>query len=225
MILRTAALAVGLALAGLIGLVAIFDGPDVYRDIARSSGITEAVFHAPPDLVWHTDLTGLVILHQRTLAYVLGEAPELPRLASTASPLFDDNERAHMADVRAVFGVTRVAFAAGVLILIVVLRTTERTRRVRLVRDAAVASGIGVALIAAVAAVAFEPVFLLFHQVFFPQGNFLFGPDSNLLVLYPEGYWYGVTLRIGITFAVATALVAVVATVTPRRAPRLDSRT
>jgi uncharacterized membrane protein len=56
------------------------------------------------------------------------------------------------------------------------------------------------------AALAFEPLFLAFHYVFFPQGNFLFDPaTSNLLRLYPESYWYGVTVRIGAGF-VAVAL-------------------
>ena len=35
---------------------------------------------------------------------------------------------------------------------------------------------------------------LLFHEVFFPQGNFLFDPaSSNLIRLYPDWYWQGIT--------------------------------
>ena len=218
--LRVVLLAIGFALVGLIGLVATFDGPDTYRDIARSSEVTEAVFHAPPDLVWHVDLNVLVDLHQRALAYVLGDAPLLPALAHTTAPLFDDNERSHMADVRAVFQLTKVSFVAGVLIVLGVLRWTVRPMRLRLVRDAAISAGIGVAAVAVMAVVAFDPLFMLFHEVFFPQGNFLFPPDSNLLVLYPDEYWYGVTLRIGFTFAAAMAAVALVATATLRQARR-----
>ncbi len=218
--LRVALLAIGFALVGLVGLVAAFDGPDTYRDIARSSGITEAVFRAPPDLVWHVDLNGVVDLHQRTLAYVLGDAPLLPALASTTVPLFDENERSHMADVRAVFQATKLAFVAGVLIVLAVLRWTVRPMRLRLIRDAAFSAGIGVAAVAVMALVAFDPLFMLFHEVFFPQGNFLFPPDSNLLVLYPDEYWYGVTLRIGFTFVAALAAIALVATATLRQARR-----
>ncbi|MEP7003327.1 MAG: DUF1461 domain-containing protein [Chloroflexota bacterium] len=218
--LRVALLAVGIVLTGLLGLVAIFDGADTYRDIARSSGVTQVTFHAPPDLAWYVGLEGLVDLHQRTLGYVQGDRSELPQFAATARPLFDDNERSHMADVRAVFQATKVAFVAGLLILAGVLRWTPRPFRVRLARDAAVAAGIGVAVIAAAAAVAFDPLFLLFHEVFFPQGNFLFGPDSNLLTLYPDQYWYGVTLRIGLAFVALMAALALAATVTLRQARR-----
>ena len=218
--MRVAALAVGLALAGLIGLVAVFDGPDTYRDIARASGVSEAVFHAPPDLVWHIDLNGLVDLHQRTLAYVLGDVPDLPPFATLPQPLFDADERSHMADVRAVFGATKVAFAVGLVVVLAVLRWTDRAARARLIRNAAMAAGIGVSVIGIAAAVSFDQLFLLFHEVFFPQGNFLFAAGSNLLTLYPDPYWYGVTLRLAITFIGAMALIAIGAAATLRRARR-----
>jgi Protein of unknown function (DUF1461) len=218
--LRTAAVALGLAVVGLIGLVAIFDGPDTYRDIARSSGVTGVSFHAPPDLVWHTDLNGLVELHQRTVAYVLGDAPQLPTFATTGQPLFDDNERSHMADVRALFGALKIAFVAGVVVVLGILGWTDRAARSRLVRDAAIAAAIGVSVVAVAAAVAFDPLFLLFHEVFFPQGNFLFPPDSNLLAMYPDPYWYGMTLRLGITFIGAMAVIAIASAATLRRARR-----
>ena len=216
---RVAVLAAGIMLVGLIGLVAVFDGPDTYRDVAQASGVDGAVFHAPPDLVWHVDLGTLVSLHERTLAYVLGDAPALPSFASTDRPLFDDNERSHMADVRGLFGATKVAFVAGLAIVIALLWRASG-ERIRLVRDAAIAAGIAVAAIGAVAAIAFDPLFLLFHEIFFPQGNFLFAPDSNLITLYPDAYWYGVTLRIALAFIVAMAAIAIVATATPRRPRR-----
>jgi len=57
-----------------------------------------------------------------------------------------------------------------------------------------------------VAIFAFEPLFLAFHYVFFPQGNFLFDPaTSNLIRLYPDWYWEGISLRVGLSF-IAVAL-------------------
>ncbi len=218
--LRVAALAVGFALAGLIGLVAVFDGPVTYRDIARSQGVEAATFRAPPDLRWTVDLNTLVDLHRRTLAYVLGSAPELPTFASTSRPLFDDDERSHMRDVRALFGALNVAFGAGVLLVVGALGWTGRPSHSRLVRDASIAAGVAVSVIALAAAIAFDPLFLLFHEVFFPQGNFLFGPDSNLLILYPDAYWYGVTLRIGLTFVAVMAVIAIALSATLRRSRR-----
>ncbi len=217
---RLALLAVAIAIGGLLLFVALFNGPDTYGDIARSSGRTGAVFRTPPDLVWSTDLIGLTDLHVRTLAYVLGRSAELPSFATTGRPLFDANERSHMADVREVFRLTGYTFVVALVVIAGLLRWTSRRERSRLVRDASVVAGAAVALIAVVAAVAFDPLFLLFHEIFFPQGNFLFGPDSNLLTLYPDEYWYGVTLRVGLGFVGLMAAGALALTATQRQARR-----
>ena len=137
--------------------------------------------------------------------------------------VFTPDEYAHMADVRQVFiGFQLAALVALVFGIVLLIRAGLRDRRSALVlaRDASIAGGAGAAILAVVAAAAFDPLFLLFHEVFFPQGNFLFGPDSNLIAMYPDQYWYGVTLRIGFTFVAATAAVALVATATLRQARR-----
>jgi uncharacterized membrane protein len=172
------------------------------------------------------DLGALTIWHNAWFRYVTGDAAEAP--FTFGARLFTADEYAHMADVRRVFIAFRVvAIAAGAVGLLQALRVARRgrTQAVVLIRDAAIVAAAGVAAIAVGAAVAFDRLFLLFHEVFFPQGNFLFGPDSNLLAMYPDQYWYGVTLRIGFSFAVATAIIATAATATLRRARRLDSRT
>jgi uncharacterized membrane protein len=74
-----------------------------------------------------------------------------------------------------------------------------------------------VAVIGVAAAVAFDPLFLLFHEVFFPQGNFLFAPDSNLIRLYPEWYWQGITAGVGASFIAVSLLVAGAAHIALRR--------
>jgi len=96
----------------------------------------------------------------------------------------------------------------------------RRRAAVLLIRDAGLAAAIGVAAIAIAAVVAFDPLFLVFHEVFFPQGNFLFPANSNLLAMYPDPYWYGVTLRVGLTFVAAMAVVAITSAATLRRARR-----
>jgi uncharacterized membrane protein len=70
---------------------------------------------------------------------------------------------------------------------------------------------VSVAIVAAIgvaAVLAFDPLFLLFHEVFFPQGNFLFAPDSNLLRLYPEWYWQGITAAVALSFIALAVMTA-----------------
>ena len=118
-----------------------------------------------------------------------------------------------MADVRAVFRGAEYAAALALFVLIFrVLRARRRGDALRLVRAGTLIAAGLVAIIGAAAAVAFDPLFLLFHDVFFPQGNFLFDPaTSNLLRLYPEWYWQGITAGVGLSFIAVALLVAGVA--------------
>ena len=55
-----------------------------------------------------------------------------------------------------------------------------------------------------------DQAFLLFHRIFFPEGNFLFGADSNLLRLFPDGFWFESSLAAGFLI-VLSALAATLA--------------
>ena len=56
-------------------------------------------------------------------------------------------------------------------------------------------------------AVAFEPAFLAFHAIFFPPGTFLFEPGSNLITLFPEGFWFDASLAAGATIFLSAAII------------------
>ena len=207
------------AVAGLVGLAIVWAQPGVYADIARAEGFDHATFRmvldGAPRPMRPQDLMDL---HAGWLRYVTGRGGPLG--GTTAFELFTAAERSHMADVRAVFIAAEVAALAATAVLFVQvawIRTRGRAALARLFRSAAIAAGVGVALLAAAAALSFDALFLAFHEVFFPQGNFLFDPaTSNLLTLYPDQYWYGVTLRIGVSFVAACVLIAAVAHATLR---------
>ena len=166
-------------------------------------------------------LDALTEWHNGWFAYVTGDAARPPVSFGAAS--FTTSEYAHMADVRNVFvGARIVAVVAAVIAGLLLALAWRRSPRAALllVRDGSVAASTGIAVVAVLAAVVFDQLFLLFHQVFFPQGNFLFGADSNLIAMYPDQYWYGVTLRIAVVFVAATAITAIGATATLRRTRR-----
>lgn len=186
----SAALAVG----GLVALTVLFSGDATYAEIVR------------PD-------QEKAELHRGWVAYVTGRSGAQP-----GSRAFTALERAHMADVRNVFIAAQIAAvlaAAG--LLWVAIRAWRRGTLARLVRAGAVSALVAVAIVGTIAAVAFDAAFLLFHQIFFPQGNFLFAPGSNLLAIYPESYFYGVTVRIGASFLALAGVLAVVSHVAVRR--------
>lgn len=214
--------ALALATWGLVQLVYVFDGEGPYRDLVVAEAPAAVVLPLRSGGTWHLSREGLVVIHRATLAYVLAEV-SAPPVGPDGSPLFSDDENAHLADVRTVFGEVRIAWAAaGLLLLALIVRARRRRELARPLRDGAVLAAAGVVVVGIAAAVAFEPLFLAFHEVFFPQGNFLFDPaSSNLLAVYPERYWYGVTIRVGATFVICAAVVSGLATLAlrARRAP------
>jgi len=128
-----------------------------------------------------------------------------------------------MADVRRVFIGAEIAAVCGLAAIMILGRAVARRGSASvaaLARDASVIAAAAVAVLGIAAAVAFDSLFLAFHELFFPQGNFLFPPDSNLIAMYPDQYWYETTIRIGAAFVVAMAVIAIASAATLRRARR-----
>ena len=207
--------AIGLMLAGLVIMALLWSGGQPYRDMARENGVDEITFRVlPPDEgTWVMTVDAVVsMLHEPWSQYVTGGSDEPPRFDR---PLFSSDEYAHMTDVRRVFDGAKLMVPAGLFVMLVRLqraRAIGGAAALRLARAGSLVAAALVAAIGVVAVFAFEPLFLLFHEIFFPQGNFLFDPaTSNLVRLYPDWYWEGVTLRVGLSF-IAVALAVVVGT-------------
>jgi hypothetical protein len=211
--------AVGFAMAGLVLLALLWSGVDPYIDMARANNADRATFidHTTGDSV-AMELGPLVQQHRLWSTYVTGGIPDPP----PPGRFYTADEISHMADVRRVFDSVKILIPAGMFVM--ALRMQRARARglaslLRLIRNGAIAAGVTVAVVGGVAAVAFDAAFLLFHRVFFPQGNFLFDPaTSNLLRLYPDWYWQGITFRIGLSFSGLSAAVEGAAAVGLRRA-------
>ena len=141
-------------------------------------------------------------------------------------PLLDERERSHMGDVagfvRILGAIVLVAAVLAAVMLAWLRREPRRQGRVMLLA----AGGIGaVAVVLALAfAVAFEPTFLAFHAIFFPPGTYLFPTDSDLITLFPEGFWFDASLAAGGTVLLAAVLVSLVGLWRWRRAERSPDR-
>lgn len=217
--IEVALFAIGFAMAGLVLLALLWSSAGAYADMAQAAGAESATFidHATGENVV-MGLGPLVQQHRVWSTYVTGGTPDPPE----PGRFYSADEISHMTDVRRVFDGAKLLIPAGFFVMAIRLqraRARSAEAMFLLVRDGSVAAGVAVAFLGVIVAFAFEQAFLLFHEVFFPQGNFLFDPaTSNLVRLYPDWYWQGITFRIGLSFIALAAVVAVAASVGLQRA-------
>jgi integral membrane protein (TIGR01906 family) len=135
-------------------------------------------------------------------------------------------ERGHMRDVRAVFAGFFLAAAVGGAVLVALFvgarGAVARRRFWRRITGAGLAIA-GIVLVGGAAGVLlFDQAFTLFHQIFFPGGNWQFDPATDRLVqLFPQAFWVDSTVAVG---AVVVALALLAAAVGRWRARALASR-
>lgn len=134
-------------------------------------------------------------------------------------------ERAHMRDVRNVFTGFWVLVLAGIAVLAVGFRRTGKGTEARAAAWQSVSAGArGLAVLivvaGAVALVAFDAAFEVFHRLFFSAGSYTFDPAHDRLVqLFPERFWSEVSIAVGIVVLAASVLTWWIAR---RRAARMD---
>jgi integral membrane protein (TIGR01906 family) len=232
--INVAIFAITFTVFGLVLLALVWSGDWAYAALANVNGVKGTTFRSfgPCGFMPQTDcfvdgpisLEGLLGWHRSWAAYATGLTVAAP--LSFGRSIFTPDEYAHMADVRGVFrGAEILAAAAFAVAAFRLWRARREGQALRLVRDGGLVAAALVAVVGVVAIFAFDPLFLLFHELFFPQGNFLFDPaTSNLLRLYPEWYWQGITAGVAISFIAIALLAAAAAHLALRRASTTYTR-
>ena len=142
------------------------------------------------------------------------------------APLLNDRERSHMGDVsrlvQLLVGITLVALLVAVVTGLLMRREPGRQGRIMLI--AAGAIGAVALVLGLVFAVAFDAAFLVFHQVFFPPGTYLFEPGSKLITLFPGGFWFDSSLAAGGAIVLTALVVGLLGLRRLRGTPQTPSR-
>jgi len=137
------------------------------------------------------------------------------------SPVLNEREQGHMADVRTVFRGLWILAIASLVVLAAASRRADRAATWRAVRGGAIGLTIGVVVVGVIGLVAFDQLFELFHRVFFPAGSYLFDPTTDRLVqLFPFQFWEETAMVVGVVIIAIALGLAVIA---GRRAKRYVS--
>jgi len=105
--------------------------------------------------------------------------------------IFDDTEKAHFGDVK------KIIWGSFALLIILTLICCKEWEKI-----AKKGTLLLLALILLAVMMPFDTLFTIFHQVLFPQGNWMFPADSTIITFYPMSFF--------ITYAIAIAIHAVI---------------
>jgi integral membrane protein (TIGR01906 family) len=200
---RAASLVVGNVLVSIATAIAILG-------VALLPLLTPLVIHPLLDLGQANLWLGLspATTHQlsdRTVAELVFGPGAFAFAGASGAPFYTAAEASHLRDARTLL----YLFEAVALISLVLVFWSARSRGAwTAISRGAGALIVAVVVIGVVGFLAFEPAFELFHEIFFPGGNWAFDPyTSHLVQLYPYVFWEAVSaslgaLAIGISLAV-----------------------
>jgi integral membrane protein (TIGR01906 family) len=144
-------------------------------------------------------------------------------VAIDGKPVLEAREQSHMRDVRTVFRGLWILAAISIVGLVLASRRTDRAGTWRAVRGGAIGLSIGTVVVGVVGLLAFDQLFEIFHEIFFPAGSYDFDPRTDKLVqLFPFDFWQETAIVVGIVIIAISLIVAVVA---GRRAARAAATT
>ena len=189
-----------------------FNDPGVYHrgfqkyGISRITGITDADLRQVAG-----DLRGYFNSRQEPLAVVT-------RVYGTEQAIFKPREVLHMADVkRLVQWVYVLCLVSGVYLLAATAWgfTSQRGQFVPgLAQRGLWGGGLTLGLVVAVglfALIGFDSLFLKFHQLSFANDFWLLDPRTDyLLLLFPQGFWFDVTMRVVVLVVAGAAMLTAV---------------
>ena len=186
---------------------ACYSDADFYRKEYEKYGVTDDLEMSMDDTMYVTE---------NMMDYLIGKRDSLSGLVITADgqerEFFNESEASHMADVQKLFLMGLISRNIALIIVLVIWialnsfyipfmkdfpRIFRRTAAVYVVLLAAFGAAI---------AMNFNKVFVIFHKIFFPQGNWIFDPAESLMInMLPEGFFFDMTKRIVLIFALMLA--------------------
>ena len=112
--------------------------------------------------------------------------PELRFLeVNEGKSLFTESEISHLIDVNQLLSMMKVIWVITGISLVLMGKEKFLISAQDSLKLGMVLAGI----VAVFTLMSWETFFIGFHKLFFPQGNWAFPPDSNLLMIYPEYFW------------------------------------
>ncbi len=127
-------------------------------------------------------------------------------------------ELSHLRDVQRIMRITNFMFwgLLGALFFIVTYHWNNKNELPRCLKYGGITTIVSIGIITLFLGIAFNSSFVIFHQLFFPQGNWQFAADSLLIQTFPIGFFIKISFFI-FGMALAGGLLIFLVSVVMRR--------
>ena len=169
----------------------------------------------PPDFYGFTSQQRF-ILASTNIHYVRAHLPanELSKQILNGTPVYNEREVTHMADVQAVFqAILRVWQGAFILFLLlgfIFWQSEEHKVFASAIQSGGLLTSGIILTIALMAVFAWQTWFDLFHRFFFEPGSWLFSYSDALIRLFPVNFWFDATLTISVLSLIGGLVTALI---------------
>ena len=119
---------------------------------------------------------------------------------------FTADEKSHMQDVKNLISAMNFMYYSSAILLMILLAyfyvkfkkqsMTFIEKLSKILSYGSIASLVIIIILFVVSIFYFEQFFILFHLLFFPQGNWMFEPTSLLITIFTSRFFLDITLRI-----------------------------
>ena len=178
--------------------------------LSYNAGDTMCTFPSDRALCYGLSDADVVVASDQTIHALIftGDFSFAGPNATNGEPFYTEAEQSHMRDVRVVlYGFLLVALVSAVFVVASLIRGAQDGARWKAVSRGGLWLIIGIVVVGVFAFVAFDTVFTLFHEIFFPGGNWSFPADSNLILVYPEAFWELCSLALGVLCVIGGTIV------------------
>ncbi len=148
---------------------------------------------------------------EKMMAYLIGGREELSVITwvdGKEQDFFNEQDRLHMADVKELFlgglALRRVSliFCIALIALLFFMKADLKRLLPRAYLFALSICGVLTAALGVLFSMDFTKYFVIFHEIFFTNDLWLFDAETDYMIrMLPEGFFYDMTVRIGMCFA------------------------
>ena len=113
------------------------------------------------------------------------------------SNFFNEQEKLHLQDVKYLINLAFIIFYLVLILTLIFLMYFIYKKKYLIILDSLIISGLIIFLLQFVFLVTnFSSNFVLFHEILFTNDLWLFNPGDNIVNLFPEEFFYDISLKI-----------------------------